>query len=217
MLRNPAGQRNDLVTYLLDRHRQADFDTDYLVAFADYPPALCRVSEGRAVEQHGTSWIGDHRAFGKFQETYNSEMPQVDADAWQVWVSKMNNSMTAVINDPGIPSVAGFLVTVTSRSIERDGFRYLARSGGEGFLPVALTNEPTSLIRPVGAAGGGFRYSLLVPDGPGIPAIGVYIPEGPVGVLFSVTTTQVRAATIQDFMARVHDEFRITLDGPHWG
>ena len=226
ILERLPSRRADVVDHLLQSHRQHANAVDFLVAFADEPPTICRVAEGALTYDRSSAWIGEYEGFCKFQEAFNS--PSVgpsssthEAGNWSSWVGRMADSMSAVIDDPNVRTVGGYVVTATSQPSERDGFRYLPRLYGSGFHEVALTDQPTSVVRPVGAEGGGYRYSLLVPNAPGVSAVGVYIPEALTGVLLGPvgrwTATTIKCETIASFITTVQESFGITLVGPFWG
>src|SRR5260221_4287313 len=126
----PNGSRRDLVNHLLEQHRRSDTAADFLLAFADERPSLFRICDGDYTESTSTAWIGDPAGFQRFQELFNDQElaagRAATTDDWTDWVGRLGDSMAGVIDDPGVPSVGGFVVTATSNPAERDGFRYLS-------------------------------------------------------------------------------------------
>ena len=119
----------------------------------------------------------------------------------------MRHALEAVIADDNVPSVDGFGIYLTSRNAVSRDFRYVPHLCGSGFQPVANTTTPTSLLRTVGAAGGSYNFTILVPNTVGNAAVGVYVLEARVGALLypsaSWAPVLFRNATCQEFIALV--------------
>ncbi len=108
---------------------------DYLIAFAR-PARLVKIADGRRVPGEAkTQWIGDAAAYQRFREHEARRRARMEAGravnaAW--FVDEINKSpasdlyatMRNVLNDPDIPSVGGFVCTISGRG--SDGFRQSA-------------------------------------------------------------------------------------------
>lgn len=225
VLRQPMIERTQLVSHLLEVHRQNDFESDFLVLFGDAPLDICRITHGDVTSGQDTAWIGDPAAFNRFQEYFHAVERDLQQAQYQdnlsKWMNCMNDAMVRVVQSSEYESVGGFVVTVTSLPAERDGFRYLRRTAGAGFRTINPSPEPQSILQPLGAEGGGFRYSMLVPKRAGVGAVAIYIPEGSAGALFYplVQWAPVKFAfvSMEEFIAQVSERYGIAIDGFRFG
>jgi hypothetical protein len=206
-----------LLPHLLDAHQQSKCAVDFIVGDSSVGGSLHRITDGAVELRLDNAWIGDHRAFESYQKTYHAETPLEGSGYQQDAFTRMRNALEAVISDHNVPSVDGFGIYVTSRHAVSNDFRYLPYAWGSGFYPVANTTTPTSLLRTVGAPGGSYNFTILVPKTLGIAGVGVYILEAGVGALLYPkarwTPVLFRNATCQEFIALVEQNFGLSLTG----
>ena len=219
ILRLGGAERRHVVDHLLEQHRRSNQLTDYLVAFAGPRPDLCLNSKGSLKADQPAAWIGDEPAFAEFQASFGREAePACREDAWTGWVGRMNEAMKSVINDARHSGVGGLVVTVTSNPSQRDGFRYLSLEQAQGFHTAPLSTTSTNVVRPLGAAGGGFTQKLLVPTTAGVGAVAMHIPEGPTGALFYPArgweAFRYPQLGVEEFISRVASDHGIVLGVP---
>lgn len=171
------------------------------------------------------AWLGDYQAFTEYQRQYHETHPfMVPATGpfsaeYFATISRMSTAFDAVLRDTRFPTVEGFKIVLTSRSASGEGFHYLPASAGFDFQPVT-GGHGQSLLTPTPASGGGYNYSVLVPETFGVAAIGAYFLQGKFGALFRPldihSVVMVRAATAEEFLATVEDQFGLRLSGPYW-
>lgn len=207
---------------LLQAHRNGNRGTDFIVAVTEQRPTVYRIADGE-IESTQSTWIGDQPAFNAYQEQYYSlaQAPfggfiAEEAATFDV-IRRMSEAFKSVLENPTYGSVDDFCITVTSKPVERDGFRYLASVAGFGFQPVSNTTDETSIFRPLGVEGGSYVYSVLTPKQSGVGVIGVHFLEGRLGALFYPRAQWdpilFRNTTIADFIQKVSQRFGFTIDG----
>jgi len=194
--------------HLLRAHQSSHADTDFIFATLNDGGSLDRVTDHSLQQGLEVAHIGEHAAFELYQRFTRSEAPWRGAETHPA--SKMREAFSAVIEEGSIRSVGGFAVSVGARQGGR-GFRYLPYAHGSGFRPVEHTTEPTSMLRTLGAQGGSYNYSVLVPSEPGVGAIGIYVQEGSFGAFFNPVTRWV-PVVIREVRS---DEFIAIIDGEH--
>lgn len=213
--------RNEITSHLLKQHLKCECETDFIVTIVDENISIDRICNGLLEEGLSSAWIGNHRAFETYQENYHLESHKAQNKYFLeerfLIAGIMSNAFEAVIDDSNISSVDDFKVCVTSWPAEEDGFRYLSRMFGSGFKTVTLTSEPTSLIQTLGAEGGSYHHSLLIPTLAGIGAIAVYIREASLGTLFypakSWNPILFKNVNIVEFTDAIRNQFGIMVDG----
>lgn len=231
VLENPQWSREKVIDYLLGKHIELACKADFLVAFSDGTAIIDRIANGILETDLPSAWIGDQTAFSAFQAHFHAKAPppqntvhwgaSLESELVQI-AERMSNAFNAVVGDSRYPSVDGFAIRVTSQPAKNDGFRYLSHMSGTGFLPVSNTTEPTSLLRTLGAEGGSFSYSILVPSSSGVGAIGIYVLEGCFGVLFFPARQlqwikeTFRDVTCDEFISAVRQKHGIAMDGFGW-
>lgn len=176
---------------LLDAHNAAAGGVDFLVGSLSPTPSISRVSRGVVERGLPAAWIGDHEAFVAYQRGYHeAEMPKVgngqasplsreDVNA----KTAMRAGMAAAIEDSASPTVAGLPLAVDV-SPDRYGFSYVPEARMEGGADQKIPSREWTTLQFGGTAEGGFAYSVLVPDRPGIGVLGIHIRQGQLGMLF---------------------------------
>ena len=221
VIRNSSWSRKEITSHLLKQHLEYEDETDYIVTIVGETTSIDRICNGLLEEGLSSTWIGDHKAFEAYQENYHLASCKTPNEALLeerfLIAGIMNDAFKAVIANTTITSVDDFTIGVTSWPTEEDGFRYLPRMFGSGFKTVALTTEPTSLLHTVGAEGGSYNYSLLVPTSAGIGAIAAYIREARSGTLFypaqSWNPIYFEDMNIEKFINSISNQYGITIDG----
>ncbi len=221
VMENTSWSRKEITAHLLKCHRECGGETDFIVTVADQAIGIDRISDGVLEEGLPSAWIGDHGAFAAYQENYHLESHPIPREAFLeerfLIAGRMNDAFAAVVADPSIASVDDFTICVTSRPAEEDGFRYLSRASGFGFKTVALTTEPTNVFQTLGAEGGSYNYSLLVPTSAGVGAVAVHIREARFGALFYPArcwkSIPIKGINVSEFIDAIRNQFGIAVDG----
>jgi hypothetical protein len=213
--------RDAIDSHLLKHHCNSRDAVDFLVGTSGEGVHIDRIAGGAVEKDLPATWIGDHAAFAAYQAAYHVDagsQPSNDflEERFQI-ANRMGDAFGAVIADPTIVSVEDFTISVTSSPAEEDGFRYLARAGGYGFKTVSLSAAATSLLQTVGAEGGSYNYSVLVPTSAGVGAVAVYIREAGLGALFfpakSWRAILSRESSIEVFIGVIREQYGVSVDG----
>jgi len=218
ILNRTMQDRQQIATHLLQHHKAARGETDFIVASAETCVAIDRIAEDKLEANIKVAWIGDHSAFSAYQSQYHArDRVSIAPDERFRIATQMNDAFKAVIECGQNPAVGDFQVSVTSKPAEDDGFRYLPRHGAFGFQPVAMTTTPTSLLRSLGVEGGSFSFTVLVPKTAGLGALAVHLREGKVGALFYPahcwSPTQFKDVGVDEFVEAIAQQFGVYVDG----
>jgi hypothetical protein len=193
------------VAQLLDAHVRSERAVDFLVAQKD-PQELIRIASGSA-ESVSASFIGDVSAYDAYQR-YFHELPVRDlprdthrAEDFAT-ASKMQQAMSTLIRNADAASVGEAYVSVDCAEA---GFRYAPRAMLQGgFGKQLIPSGIATAVQFGSAATGGFGYSLLVPDAPGVPVLGIHFFQGRLGLLYAPLLSDEPMV----FPSISHDEFR---------
>ena len=182
---NPHWDRETILRHVLDADPSVLSELDLIVACTGERCTIDKISGGNVDEGLSVAWVGDRDAFSAYQEGYHKERPslQIYDEAMHDFV-RMEDAFSDVLRSANAVVVGGFVIRVTSRPIGGDGFRYLAGTYGSGFETVAVTSEPTSVLKSAGVKGGSYNYTLLVPKAAGVGAVAVYVAEARMGALW---------------------------------
>ncbi len=240
-----AVPREGIIALLLQTNESSKDNTHFIAAFAGTAPSLWRIRNGAIETDILDAWIGDSEGFEAYQVEFarqrddpfsmaaTARLASLEEEiraanpvfpigtlATGELVAQMERALEALINNHMIQSVGDFVIRTSSRSASGGGFRYFSRNAGYDFHPVTNTNMPTSLIRPKGAEGGGYNYTLLVPERPGIGAIAVYFLQIGLGSLFyplrSDAAVLYREVDCAEFIRRVGKDYGFELTGILW-
>jgi hypothetical protein len=207
--------RREIVAHLREAHFRAPDSVAFLIAFADHPVSICRLDRGQFESDLKAAWIGDEEAFHAYQGHFNTPAPNSNSGSR----STMTAALEAVACDPAYPTVGDFVFSVDSEPPPIARFSYNPSMRGYGSQPVSNTTVQTSLMRSVGAAGGGYRHTVLVPQ-PGIGALGVYMYEPRIGICFCPASSWspfvCHNVSVAEFKQRVSAHNGVSLDGFHW-
>jgi hypothetical protein len=194
---------------LLEAHLKSGQHADFLLASLR-PPALRVIKDGH-VQERESGWIGDHDAYAEYQQHYLAERWEPSsnfyasraAEADLNVASRMGSAMYDVVfgaydlsasGDPnagrprgGSHATVGEAVVMVVPRAEDGLFKYSEVSRAEASwrnepLPPGLGAVPPDWGS---AERGAFSYSILVPEQPGVGAIGLYFHEGRLGVLYA--------------------------------
>jgi hypothetical protein len=217
------GTRDDIRRHLLDWHRRSykEFGisgVDFLLATSDPEAGIDKFCDNGIRTDLRVAWIGALAAFNRYQAEYASIEPSGFRSDEEDAPYRMHDALQMVISSGAVLDVGD--LRIHTKGDRQNGFRYWPYDGSYGHLPVSGTTKPTSLLRSVGAEGGSFRLSVLVPQENGIGALGVYVVENRSGALFYPAhgweSRVYRAVSIAEFAERVRLEFGLTLRGV-WG
>jgi hypothetical protein len=172
------------VRHLDARHRRSGRRASFIVARLD-PRSLVRIESG--VVEHGlaAAWIGDYAAFAGYQQRYLAES-QLSETAPGITeelrvAGRMDDAMRCVITDSSITTVGEACIAVLPT---RDGFRYADAAVAQPSHEQSIPSGVEATIEFGTAAQGGFAYSILTPQLPGVGAIGIHFYQGKFGLLF---------------------------------
>jgi hypothetical protein len=218
ILNRTMQDRQQITTHLLQHHKAAQGEADFIVASAGTCAAIDRIAENRLETNIKAAWIGDHWAFSAYQRKYLApDRVSFAPDERFRIATQMDDAFKAVIEDHQNPSVGDFEVTVTSKPAEGDGFRYLSHLGAFGFQSVPLTTTPTNILRSLGVQGGSFSYTVLVPKIAGLGALAVHLREGKLGTFFYPahcwSPTMFKDVGIDEFVEAIAQRFGVYVDG----
>jgi hypothetical protein len=200
---------------------------EYLVAATD--EGIWRVRAGAVEEGLRAAWIGDKEAFTVYQRGYlERPVPPVlhapgVSPAGPLPVSaeeleesiRMANGVLELTEYP-VPSVGEAFVTASST---RDGLRYEQQAFLAADHEQVITPEQGWVNADWGTvANGGFGFSLLVPDEPGV---GLYFPHPALGLLYHPLAHGepfvYRGVTDAEFRASVLGDHGVSVSGPVLG
>jgi hypothetical protein len=225
-LRETQEQLDSLLDHLEESQRISTHGpADYLVAARiDGIPHLWVVRNGARERSRRSAWIGDIEAFERFQEL--AELYRFD-DSADGLEPRLKDSVLA----SNVASVLGKLVF--ERSASSIGELCISCSlGREGFIirpsgSIALTQnkriDASAEARLQNAAarsidGGVFHCEVVPPEHPGIPAVGVYLREGRIGLwshpLVRDETKIIPSVSCSEFVEKVRAIEGIALRGP---
>jgi hypothetical protein len=196
-------------------------DTQFIVASAADGETLTVIKEGRATRADHC-WIGDIAAFEEYQRLFHTAPasqssttidPALAADL-QV-ANRMNQALEGVAASSAVTSVGELILSIV---LTKDGFIYAPRALMSGGRPQTIPSGVPTKVQFGGAAEGGFSYSVLTSQVPGIGAIGVHFYQGRLGVLFFPTQLEkpalYRNVSHDEFRAAVRKELRFDIQGP---
>jgi hypothetical protein len=205
------------------RSATADDSQEFLVASRS---TLHAVKAGVVHSNQSATWLGDHAAFEEYQRLYHQasppEVPAIEHFTSEYFstIDKMDIAFAAVLQNARFRPVQGLKIVLTSRSSAGEGFHYLPCSAGFDFQPVTGAGEQSILV-PTPASGGGYNYSVLVPEEFGIAAIGAHFLQGEFGALFRPLdehpVIKLRASTAGEFISLVKLQYGLSLSGFSWG
>jgi hypothetical protein len=161
---------------------------DYLVATLTPKAELHRVSGGRIESDLEFCWIGDQDAFSTYQEFFHQtpalERDDVSPDLAEtlntIW--RMERAFVRLVESGRHENVGEFMIQVGTKP---GGFYYEGIHIGHPGLPnLRRKIQKSEDIRDWAAAGGSYTFSILVPEQPGIGAIGIHFYEGNFGAIF---------------------------------
>jgi hypothetical protein len=193
-------------------------DVEFLVARCGGDWQLARVRGDGAETDLMNAWIGDREAFERFQEARHAYTPPSyakDLSSAIVTDLQLREGMTAVLEEPQLPSVADFLVSVACLP---DGFNYLDSMFTMNGRDVTIT-IPSGQSVPIpwstSVADGSYTVSIVAPADPGIPALALLFPFAQFALLFlPLRFDEVQVITgfrPEQFVDRVREDFGITM------
>jgi hypothetical protein len=129
---------NQTVQHFFDWHTRVQEKTEFILAFGKPHYKIVEIKDGGFAET-ANSWIGDDKAFRKFQGYFNNaiqatptplntatfsmvRMPEPQGEDNSNVYSRMLNSMMAVITDTDIKYVGDFAVVA---AYDKDSFQYM--------------------------------------------------------------------------------------------
>jgi hypothetical protein len=230
-IREFAGEldRGRAVDDLLGMLQERTLDDRRVVEFilaTDVPDAqLMRLQGGTLERNLESSWIGDHAAFERFQQArYALTVDPLEAELDKQFalppsaklMSVLQRAMAAVIADPPVQSVDDFCVSIAHKPT---GFQYLEST----FLHVGRDIELrpgddliSRMAQPVEE--GGYAVSVVEPEDPGMPALGLSFPRARLGMLYLPLkyegATVIENVSPKDFPRIVFERFGVAMKQP---
>ncbi len=211
--------------FLLEIHR-GDPEVEFVVASFD-PNALLVVKDGRSTEATA-AWLGDPNAFNRYQELYHGDQfatPSADldptyADDLSVAVPMNDAMQDLVLASPEFTAPGEWKSPVGEASVTV-GPR--ATDGLLGYHRYQSWSAPVAPDRPAGAPWvsteeGTLTLCFLAPLEPGVSAVGIYFPEGRLGVLYAPLTAEggtdrFPGVSIAEFAELVKNRYGVALEG----
>jgi hypothetical protein len=194
---------------LLEAHEHSDGRAEFLIASLR-PPKL-GVVKGGVAEVADTGWLGDLDAFDEYQRHYHAlpfplpvEMFDSPQRAGDIEIAdRMGRGMQAVVYGPSLAFENGKLRALIPRGgshetvgeaivyavprVEDNLFKYSVYSRTEAppFREPLPARDGVTPADFGSTERGSFSCLMLTPVQPGVGAIGLYFPEGQLGVLYA--------------------------------
>lgn len=209
----------EIIDRLFSEHCTSNCGADFIIASLSPKPSLYRISAGEIERNIKSAWIGDIEAFSDYQRRYHSStLPKLDKyeedkrERLEL-ISRMGEAMGNLIQEEMHDSTGDFMVTVSSTN---EGFIYKCNVMA---FPIRQT-IPSGVLTNINlgtAAEGGYAYSVLTPNKPGIGAIGIHFIQGRLGALFYPATSQkavvYRDVSYEEFQSKVLKEYGFKISG----
>lgn len=211
-----------VISSLERMHNRTPAGIEFIVASALDGETLTVIKEGHATRVD-YCWIGDSAAFEEYQRLFNTEVPASHSSsiinpalAADLRVAnRMYDALEGVAASSAVTSVGELILSIV---LTEDGFIYAPRALMSGGRPQTIPSGVPTRIQFGGAAEGGFSYSVLTSQVPGIGAIGVHFYQGRLGVLFFPAQLErpalYRNVGHDEFRAAVRKEFGFDVQGP---
>jgi hypothetical protein len=220
LLTSNSLRRFDVRAHLHERCRIRKRRADFILATSTDRGSIDLIRDGQIYGDQENAWIGEQGAFEEYQSRYLAkDAYRRDPGTEKDQAAKMKDALQSVVDGGAVPSVGGYTISTISplSPIAGRGFRYISNSFGSGFQPVSNTTQPTSMMRTVGVAGGSFNYTILVPEAPGVGAVGIYILEIQLGALYFPARSWLpivyRNKSCQEFIESVRRENDLVING----
>jgi hypothetical protein len=211
-----------VVSTLQDHTARAPDAADFIVAVDGQDWQLTRISGGQLERGLNSAWIGDQRAFERFQRVRHAspdpfrDVLEKGLGAGSKVILRLGDAMNAVIGDPSVETVDQFCVRVARLD---DGFQYLASI----FIYVErdFKIEPgdemvNKMAQPVEE--GGYAVAIVEPAEPGTPALGLSFPRARLGMVFLPLLYDqaqvIRDVSPNDFAHEVQERFGVAMKDP---
>jgi len=213
LLNNNISDYTLIKDYLLSVNIKNNKQADFVVGNTIGSMNLCKISNGKAEDIGSSTWIGDYKAFEKFQEYYHKKQIKEEIEEKLLIYARMVSAMAELVREGSCPSVGDFYIGIRSGP---KGFNYLENANA---FCVRQTISPNTLtaIRFGSAAEGGYAFSILTPNKTGIGAIGIHYTQGNLGALFypliSDKAIIYRNVNYDGFTLKVKEDYEITLSG----
>ena len=196
-------------------------EAEFLVATGD--GSLARVRHGRSEVGLDDAWIGDPRAFSRFQEARLASDPvwasltsDLDLASGTERMAVLGRAMRTVIDSDDVDSVGDFCVCVAYGD---RGFEYLEST----FVYVGrdfVVDQHRDLIGQMAQSveDGGFSESVVEPANPGVAALGLSFPQARLAMMLlplEFHEVQVlRDVGPNEFADAVRDRFGVEMKPP---
>lgn len=160
---------------------------EYLLVGSD-PPRIARIRPGSVEDGLLVAHIGDKAAFERYQALSREVPPPTSIAGRQgpvpdnlVLTSVVTQAFGQLIREGAIPTVGEASVHIVAEKDRR--LHYYTSAIAYPPPQLIPPNRPTP-IQFGSAAQGGFAYTILTPRQPGPGAIGLYFPQGALGLLY---------------------------------
>ena len=183
---------DEVCKQLHDEARHGDGDNDFIVATLAPDKSLTRIDASGISRGRDYTWIGHPPAHAAYNEHLDNihaipsdeQIKLLPADRREelgVW-NRIFPALNKVLEDDRYPLVAGFPTGIAPTST---GFRYESSALLAASHEQVVEAEDAWVDADWGsAADGSFGYAVKTPDVAGIGALGMYFPDGRIGVLY---------------------------------
>jgi hypothetical protein len=171
----------DAALRLLDVNVESGGAIDFLVASTGPGPRLVLVREGQTPDVSTEAWIGDAEAAHVFERLKSTTDVPPGTPPERENLIRSLDAFSAVLEAPEAPTVAGLKMRV---DLAPAGFVYL--DGALAYCPrQTIPSGVATTLQFGGPAQGGFAYTILVPEQPGVAIVAVHFYQGRLGYVYA--------------------------------
>lgn len=179
---------------------------------------LYRIASDSIEENLQVAWIGSKEAFGFYQEIFHENKKHNQSSVSEEHILArlaMFEALDNLIDNDKDNSVGGFVIPLHSNKTHE--LEYFIHSGIYGMkLPNDTKPNQWNTLRFSNAVEGGYAYSLLAPKELGVAAVGVFILQAQLTIVFCpmITINQlVKGANQRAAIALIKEHFGFELTG----
>lgn len=212
-----------VVDVVLHSHRASRGETDFLVASTTPQPRLTRVADNTSTDANTQGWIGNQAAFSSYQRRYAEHappsmegLPEHQREEIEA-ASRMGAAFAGIVDDDEFSDVGDLVVSVASGA---GGLTYMTKAVAHFAEQAIVGGSGPQTVRFGSAEEGGFAYSMMTPDEPGVGAVAAHYFQGAFGVLWAPLRQRDPIVIRGDhdaFVARVAHDFGFTMSGSRLG
>jgi hypothetical protein len=202
--------------------KSAKESVEFIVAEASSPVVLTRIRDGVVESKLQSVWIGDHKAFERFQRARHepSQWSQEGLTSLltpgQITMLTLGHAMDSVIKDATVPSVDDFCVRIAAKDGE---FNYLEESFFHVGRDITVGPEENLIARMIQSVEeGGYSVSVVQPANAGTAALGLSFPRARLAMIY-LPLVYDEAQVVQDVSPRefstiMYEKYGIEFSDP---